>query len=131
MLRQHGIGLEHAGGIQRAFGDDALPFAEQVRQNSLVGDRQRGAAVGDAEIDSEIVAAHQRARLHQAAEAEPLPGGICFSAAIVGVEKNTMKSRIAFSTSAAAMASTASEPPIMVKRRCLRVISILCPPCRR
>ena len=74
MLGQHGVGLEHAGGIERAFGDDALPFAEQVRQNSLVGDRQRGAAVGDAEIDREIVAAHQRARLHQAAEAEPLAG---------------------------------------------------------
>ena len=33
-----------------------------------------------------------------------------------------MESRIAFSTSAAATASTASEPPIMVKRRCLRVM---------
>ena len=74
MLGQHSVGPEDAGGIQRAFGDDALPFTEQVRQNSLVGDRQRGAAVGDAEIDREIVAAHQRARLHQAAEAEPLAG---------------------------------------------------------
>ena len=55
-----------------------------------------------------------------------LPGGICFSAAIDGVEKNTMESRIAFSTSAAATASTASEPPIIVKRRCLRVIRFLC-----
>ena len=50
MLCQHGVGPEDAGSIERAFGDDALPFAEQVRQNSLVGDRQRGAAVGDAEI---------------------------------------------------------------------------------
>ena len=49
MLGQHGIGLEDAGRIERAFGDDALPFAKQVRQNSLVGDRQRGAAVGDGE----------------------------------------------------------------------------------
>ena len=46
--------------------------------------------------------------------------------AIEGVEKNTMESRMAFSTSAAATASTASEPPIMVKRRCLRVMIILC-----
>ena len=51
---------------------------------------------------------------------------MCFSAAIDGVEKNTMESRMAFSTSAAATASTASEPPIMVKRRCLRVMNILC-----
>ena len=51
-----------------------------------------------------------------------LPAGICFSATIAGVEKNTIESRIAFSTSAAATASTASEPPIIVKRRCLRVM---------
>jgi hypothetical protein len=40
-----------------------------------------------------------------------------------GVEKNTIESRIALSTSAAATASTASEPPIIVKRRCLRVMN--------
>ena len=43
-------------------------------------------------------------------------------ATIDGVEKNTIESRIALSTSAAATASTASEPPIIVKRRCLRVM---------
>ena len=32
---------------------------------------------------------------------------------------------MAFSTSAAASARTASEPPIMVKRRCLRVTRFL------
>src|SRR5437899_6670845 len=42
---------------------------------------------------------------------------------MVGVEKNTMESRSAFSTSAAASASTASEPPMMVIRRCLRVMA--------
>src|SRR6185437_16900393 len=51
-----------------------------------------------------------------------LPAGMCFSATITGVEKNTIESRKALSTSAAAMASTASEPPIMVNRRCLRVM---------
>jgi hypothetical protein len=54
-----------------------------------------------------------------------LPAGICFSAAIDGVEKNTMESRSAFSTSAAASASTASDPPIIVNRRCLRVMEVL------
>ena len=49
MLGEHGVGLEHAGGVERAFGDHALPFAEQIGKNSLVGDRQRGAAVGDLE----------------------------------------------------------------------------------
>ena len=74
MFCQYGIGLEDPGGVEHAFGDDALPFAKQVGQNSLVGDRQRGAAVGDAEIHRKIVAAHQRARLHQAAEAKTLAG---------------------------------------------------------
>ena len=37
MLGQHGVGLEDAGSIERTFGHDALPFAEQIRQNSLVG----------------------------------------------------------------------------------------------
>src|SRR6478609_5793091 len=52
-----------------------------------------------------------------------LPGATCFSATMVGVEKNTMESRNALSTSAAARASTASEPPMMVIRRCLRVMA--------
>src|ERR1700676_2887380 len=55
-----------------------------------------------------------------------LPAATCFSATIEGVEKNTMESRMAFSTSAAATASTASEPPIIVNRRCLRVMVFLC-----
>src|SRR6516225_4726236 len=46
---------------------------------------------------------------------------------MLGVEKNTMESRSAFSTSAAASASTASEPPMIVIRRCLRVICRLFP----
>src|ERR1700754_4299063 len=42
---------------------------------------------------------------------------------MVGVEKNTREPRSALSTSAAASASTASEPPMMVIRRCLRVMA--------
>jgi hypothetical protein len=41
---------------------------------------------------------------------------------MAGVEKNTIYSRLAFRIWATATASTASEPPIIVKRRCLRVI---------
>ena len=32
MFCQYGIGLEHTGRIKRALGNDALPFAEQIRQ---------------------------------------------------------------------------------------------------
>src|SRR5258708_23666139 len=72
MLGEHGVGLEHAGGVERAFGDHTLPFTEQIRKNSLVGHGHYGAAVGDLERDRQVVAAHQRPRLHEAAEPETL-----------------------------------------------------------
>ena len=72
MLGKHGVSLEHTGGIERALGDDALPFAEQIRQDALIGDRQLGAAIRNLERHREIVAALQRARLDQAAEPEAL-----------------------------------------------------------
>ena len=46
------------------------------------------------------------------------------SAAMLGVEKNTIESRSAFSTSAAATASTVSAPPIRTSRRCFLVMRI-------
>src|ERR1700689_360038 len=51
VLGQHGVGPEHAGGVERALGDDALTFAKQIGENSLVGNRQRGAVVADLEAD--------------------------------------------------------------------------------
>ncbi len=69
---EHGVSLENAGSVERTFGNHALPFAEQVGQNSLIGNRQRRAAVGDLESNLQIFPAHERARLHQAAEPEPL-----------------------------------------------------------
>src|ERR1700722_16659557 len=72
MLSKHGVGLEHAGSIERTFRDDALPFPKKVRQNSLVGNRQGGAAVADLEPDHQIVTAYERSGLHQAAKPEPL-----------------------------------------------------------
>ena len=80
MLGQHGIGLEHAGGIERAFGDDALPFAEQVGQNSLVGDRQRGAAVGDLKFTARLSPRTSEPGCTRPPRRKRLPGGICFSA---------------------------------------------------
>ena len=74
MFGQHGVGPEHAGGVEDTFGDHALPFAKQIRKNSLVGDRQCGAAVGNPERDSQVIAAHQRPRLHQAAQPETFAG---------------------------------------------------------
>ena len=91
----------------------------------LIGHRQRRAAVGDLEADREIVAAHQRALLDQAAEPEALAGRDVLFGDHRRRRKEHDESRNAFSTSAAAIASTASEPPIIVNRRCLRVMRIL------
>src|SRR5260370_9139287 len=67
VLGEHGVGLEHAGRVERAFADHALPFAKQIGPNSLVGARQRRAAVGDQEADRKVISAPQRALLHQPA----------------------------------------------------------------
>ena len=69
------VGGEQSGTVQRAFGDDALPFPEQVGQHALIGDRYLAVAVGDVETDFQIVAAHQASGLHQAAEPHAGAGG--------------------------------------------------------
>ena len=74
VLGKHSVRPENAGWIERAFGDHALPFAKQIRKNSLVGNRQGRAVVSDQEADRKIVAAHQRPPLYEAAETEPLAG---------------------------------------------------------
>jgi len=63
MLGEHRVGLKNAGSIKRPFGDDALPFAEQVRQNSFICDRQFRVVVRDLKCDREVVATLERARL--------------------------------------------------------------------
>src|SRR6516162_6871373 len=41
VLGEHVVGPKHAGIVEGTFGDDALPFTEQVRQDALIGDRDR------------------------------------------------------------------------------------------
>ena len=55
------------------FGDHALAFLEQVRQNAVESDRNIVGEVGDIEADVEAVA-HDAAFLDQAADAETLVG---------------------------------------------------------
>src|SRR5690349_21546110 len=56
VLGQHAVGLEHAAAVERTFGHDALAFAEEIRQQALVGDPDGVLAVGHIEADPEIVA---------------------------------------------------------------------------
>src|SRR5262249_40515650 len=53
------------------------------------------------------------------------PGAICCSAAIDGVEKNLIEEENPYNTSPVAKPSTASALPIIVSRRCLRVMQTL------
>jgi len=68
MLGENGIGIERAAAVQRALGNDALPFPEQIGQHALVAHRELVVAVGDFETDVQIVAANDAAVFHQAAE---------------------------------------------------------------
>src|SRR5580692_3498629 len=68
MLGENSVGGKDAGFVERAFGDNALPFAEQIGQYALIGDRNFGLAVGDGETHRKIGAAHETAVLDEAAE---------------------------------------------------------------
>src|SRR5207302_467413 len=60
---------------QPAFGDDALPLAEQVRQHPAIGDGKAGLAVGDTKTDAAPVdGANQTSLLDQAADADAAVG---------------------------------------------------------
>src|SRR6201993_5235351 len=47
VLGEHAVGSKCTGRIESAFGDHALPFAEKIRQQALIGDRDRTGGVGD------------------------------------------------------------------------------------
>ena len=51
MLGENGLGAQLAGRLEHAFGDHALPLAEQVRQQALIGHFQVMRAVGEDEAD--------------------------------------------------------------------------------
>ena len=70
MLGEHAVGLEFAVRLQLPVDDDALPFAEEVRQQAGVGDVEILRAVGDGEGDI-LAALDDAAFLHQPADAQP------------------------------------------------------------
>src|SRR5947209_12475970 len=74
MLGQHRVGDEGAAGIDMAFGDHPLAFAEQVRHDTLVADRNVLAAVGNLETHLQIVAARRAPGLDHAAEPNAAAG---------------------------------------------------------
>src|SRR5580704_12242184 len=57
VLGEHVVGPKYACAIECAFRHDALPLAKQVRQNTLIGDRDRPMAVGHLEADRKTVTA--------------------------------------------------------------------------
>src|ERR1700733_11095329 len=74
MFGENRIGVEYTTAVERAFGYDALPFAEQIGQNSLIGHRNFSLAVGDFKTDAQIIAVHEAAVFDQAAEPDTRTG---------------------------------------------------------
>src|SRR5215217_1094910 len=66
---QHGVGLEHARGVQHAFRHDPLTLAEEVRQDAHVTDWKGAARIHHLERDG-LALALDRAFLDEAAEAK-------------------------------------------------------------
>src|SRR5262249_44059752 len=73
VLGEHAVGPKYTSRIEGAFGDHALPFAEKIRQQALIGDWDRTLAVGHLETDGKAVAAQNAALLHEAADANTRP----------------------------------------------------------
>src|SRR5215510_4953899 len=70
VLSEHAVGPKGTSRIEGAFGDHALPFAEKIRQQTLISDRNRTLAVGHLKTDGKAVAAPNAALLHEAANAD-------------------------------------------------------------
>src|SRR6516225_8172743 len=70
VLGEHAVGPKCTSRIEGAFGDHALPFAEKIRQQALIGDRDRTLAVGHLETYGQAVAAPNAALLHEATDAD-------------------------------------------------------------
>src|SRR4029077_2055545 len=63
-------------GAQLALGDDALPLAEEIRQQSLIDDREIARAVGDAKRElAPVRTTREAVHLDEPADAHPAVRG--------------------------------------------------------
>src|SRR5262249_31729480 len=69
VLGEHVVGLEHAVAVERAFRHNTLPFAEQVWQDALIGNRNGAVSVRHLEANRKGLAAGKAARSDESAEA--------------------------------------------------------------
>src|SRR6516225_7597290 len=68
MLGQNRVRLERATRVEHSFRHDALTFAEQVRQHTLIADGNVALAVGHFETHRQVTVAHHSSVLDQSAE---------------------------------------------------------------
>ena len=110
--------------IERALGDHALPFLEQVGQQAGIGHRHFGLAVGDGERDALAVAMDHAARLDQPADAQPQAGAnLLFGHFGGAIEEHDIVAN-GEQTMPTATPSTAERRTISASRFCLRVICV-------
>jgi hypothetical protein len=86
VLGEHGVGRQRPVGVEYAFGDDALPFAEKIGKDALVGDGEF--TTPSAALSRLPVTTSPPSRIR-------LPGGTLFSTTSVGELKKTMRSESA------------------------------------
>ena len=71
MLGKDGRGIKDSVRYQLSFGDDTLPFAEQIGEDPVIEDGDVGLAVGDAKSDAAAGGALDAAILDQARRSAP------------------------------------------------------------
>ena len=125
VLRKHGVGDEHAIRANRAFGHDALTFAEQIGEDSLIGHGKRR-RVGDGERGYGV-RLFMLPSFTRPPSRNRVPGfGMVFSTSS-GLIKNVTCVLSALKTSAGASPTMTSPTTMTTARRCFRVMAAFAP----
>ena len=74
MLGEHGVGLEVAVAVENAFGDDTLPFAEEIGQNARERHRNILQRIGYFEGDRRPLTAHDGAFFDESTKPDAFAG---------------------------------------------------------
>jgi hypothetical protein len=72
MLGKNAIGVKDFVSSKRAFGDNALPFTKEIRQNAGIGHLNLLLCVGDGEAHRAIALMQERTLLDKTADTQPL-----------------------------------------------------------
>ena len=122
MLGKDGRGIKDSARFQLSFGDDTLPFAEQIGEDPVIEDGDVGLVMRKA---MRLPAPRWTLRSSTRPPIRTLRSGeIAWVFRSLGLKKKTMLALNAVSTSAVAPASAAMPTATKPSRCCLRVIAV-------